>query len=122
MTMIDVDYTEVERWDGDPSDDRQYCIHGTFIGSWWGPDYLCGYCESGVTRAEFKEIQRQARLRPLREGEKCITNLHTYVNQQGASRLLTWSEVVGVSLMLAEHYSRYVDQAVIDEYLDAIDG
>lgn len=36
-------------YDEDRSDERQYCVHGTFIGSWWGPDYLCGYCEMGVT-------------------------------------------------------------------------
>lgn len=34
-------------YDGDMSDDSQYCQHGTFIGSWWGPDYLCGECEMG---------------------------------------------------------------------------
>lgn len=33
-------------YDGDLNDPKQYCKHGTFIGSWWGPDYLCGLCES----------------------------------------------------------------------------
>jgi hypothetical protein len=44
-------YTEEELlgYDADFSDPRQYCKHGTFIGSWWGPDYLCGYCEMGVS-------------------------------------------------------------------------
>jgi len=35
-------------YDGDTQDSRQYCPHGTFVGSWWGPDYLCGLCEDGV--------------------------------------------------------------------------
>jgi hypothetical protein len=28
-----------------------YCEHGMYIGHQWGPDYLCGYCEDGVTVA-----------------------------------------------------------------------
>lgn len=34
-------------YDADVSDSRQYCRHGTFVGSWWGPDYLCPACEMG---------------------------------------------------------------------------
>jgi hypothetical protein len=41
------DYTEDDRWDWDREDPRQYCHHGKFIGSWWGPDILCGDCEIG---------------------------------------------------------------------------
>lgn len=26
-----------------------YCRHGNYIGYPGGPDYLCGYCEAGVT-------------------------------------------------------------------------
>lgn len=36
-------------YDEDLNDERQWCMHGTFIGSWWGPDYLCGLCEDGAT-------------------------------------------------------------------------
>lgn len=42
-----------ERWDWDRSDPRQYCQHGTFIGSWWGPDLLCRWCEDGSSWDEF---------------------------------------------------------------------
>jgi hypothetical protein len=34
-------------WDADVTDSRQYCKHGVFIGSWAGPDYMCGRCEMG---------------------------------------------------------------------------
>lgn len=34
-------------YDADVTDSSQYCKHGTFIGSWWGPDYLCSWCEMG---------------------------------------------------------------------------
>lgn len=33
----------------DMSDPRQFCMHGTFVGTWWGPDYICGLCEDGAT-------------------------------------------------------------------------
>ena len=36
-------------FDGDLSDPSQRCEHGTFIGSWWGPDYMCGACEDGIS-------------------------------------------------------------------------
>lgn len=35
-------------YDADVGDPSQYCKHGTFVGSWWGPDYICGKCEDGV--------------------------------------------------------------------------
>lgn len=25
-----------------------YCRHGSYLGTWYGPDYLCGACEDGV--------------------------------------------------------------------------
>lgn len=48
-----------------------YCKHGTYIGSWWGPDYLCGYCEDGdpmwiyraAIRCALDEIEEQERPR-----------------------------------------------------------
>lgn len=45
-----------------------YCVHGTYIGSWWGPDYLCGPCEDGVSDYEYAlgmayaEAERRARV------------------------------------------------------------
>ena len=41
------DYEIGDEYDWDRSDRSQYCKHGKFIGSWWGPDILCGYCEAG---------------------------------------------------------------------------
>lgn len=43
-------------YDGDTNDESQYCQHGTFIGSWWGPDYLCGLCEDGVSVAQQQRM------------------------------------------------------------------
>ena len=41
------DYEIGDEYDWDRNDRSQYCKHGKFIGSWWGPDILCGYCEAG---------------------------------------------------------------------------
>lgn len=51
------DHDDLYRYDEDFSDPDQYCEHGRFIGSWWGPDYLCGLCEAGATEiAIVKEV------------------------------------------------------------------
>lgn len=45
--------------DDDYDDERspsEYCKHGTFIGNWAGPDYMCGPCEDGISDAEWAEI------------------------------------------------------------------
>jgi hypothetical protein len=45
---------EILGYDADHDDPRQYCPHGAFIGSWWGPDYLCGACEQGISAAAYR--------------------------------------------------------------------
>jgi hypothetical protein len=62
-------------YDADHQDNSQYCQHGTFIGSWWGPDYLCGWCEDGISVAEVREIhkaQRRAQIEKLAETERNV--------------------------------------------------
>lgn len=40
--------------------DTNYCVHGTFIGNPYGADYLCGWCEEGVSLEDFQRYcQRQ---------------------------------------------------------------
>ncbi len=44
-----VDYELVE-WDDNEEDmniQTVYCKHGTYIGTWDGPDYMCNFCENG---------------------------------------------------------------------------
>lgn len=67
MTMVEDDYTEDDRWDWDRNDDSQYCKHGTFIGSWWGPDILCQWCEDGISVAEMREIFKANRRREIQK-------------------------------------------------------
>lgn len=52
---MDEDYEYGDEWDWDRNDKKQYCEHGTFIGSWWGPDLLCGECESYDSVDTFDE-------------------------------------------------------------------
>lgn len=50
---------ELLGYDADISDPSQRCKHGTFIGSSWGPDYLCHQCEMGyntLTPITFNRI------------------------------------------------------------------
>jgi hypothetical protein len=42
----DKEYEYGDEWDWDKNDSSQYCKHGNFIGSWWGPDILCILCET----------------------------------------------------------------------------
>lgn len=33
--------------------EANYCRHGVFVGDPHGPDFMCGYCETGVSDYEF---------------------------------------------------------------------
>ena len=32
---------------------RDYCHHGSYVGCWAGPDFMCGYCEDGISDADY---------------------------------------------------------------------
>lgn len=38
-----------------------YCIHGNYVGSWAGPDYMCGLCESPVQPSVYEEALYEAK-------------------------------------------------------------
>jgi hypothetical protein len=40
---------EIYGWQGH----RLYCVHGTYVGDPYGPDYMCGACEDSVTVYEY---------------------------------------------------------------------
>jgi hypothetical protein len=46
--------------------DDVHCKHGTFVGGWAGPDYMCGYCEDGISDEEWEASQRSAERRNRR--------------------------------------------------------
>jgi hypothetical protein len=37
--------------------DATHCVHGSFVGDWAGPDYLCGWCEDGISVSEMLAAQ-----------------------------------------------------------------
>lgn len=37
--------------------DHTHCRHGVFVGDPYGPDYLCGYCEDGISVSEMLAAQ-----------------------------------------------------------------
>ncbi|HZZ17152.1 MAG TPA: hypothetical protein VFE08_14455 [Candidatus Sulfotelmatobacter sp.] len=55
-----------------------YCEHGTYVGG-CGADYMCGYCEDGISLAEAIAIEARQRTREIREkanrAEKLLNNL-----------------------------------------------
>ena len=46
------------------SDENGRCEHGVYVGG-CGPDYMCGWCESGTTWQEYIEAKRFDRVREL---------------------------------------------------------
>ena len=47
---MEIDYDKEEsgdEFDWDQNNPAQRCKHGTFIGSWAGPDIMCHRCEEG---------------------------------------------------------------------------
>jgi hypothetical protein len=56
-------------WD-DLDEPSFYCQHGTYIGSPGGPDYMCGWCEDGISVAEMRQSHAaQAERREVRRAE-----------------------------------------------------
>jgi hypothetical protein len=84
-------------YDADVSDPSQYCRHGTFIGSWWGPDYMCGACESGEEPVDAWAERKKRRTR--------------YNRGHGSDKIgtKTLRELVAHMLELAEQEERAKD-------------
>lgn len=44
--------------------DDTHCEHGTFVGGWAGPDYMCHWCEQGISVEELRATrEHNARLK-----------------------------------------------------------
>jgi len=89
-------------YDEDLDDPRQRCMHGTFIGSWWGPDYLCGACEMGAT--ELVTVERTEWIVEAtgigRNGEP-VTFSQTYGDEATAMSFRTaWMDCPNVTLTI----------------------
>lgn len=91
MEYADLD--EVLGYDADHSDETQYCRHGVWVGSWWGPDYLCQWCEMGASLEAMRYIQAcqavsgarkelKAAMAPYTTG-KIVFNFFEYGKERG---------------------------------------
>ena len=95
----------VDDWGGDLNDPSQRCKHGTFIGSWAGPDYLCHYCELGydpepeppTPGCEWDD-----------EGDCCQDARHS-VDIEDAFGTARWN-------YCSDHMSKLFDMVTVDEY------
>lgn len=70
--LIDAGYDPAH---DDPNDRSFYCRHGRYIGSPGGPDYMCGYCESGdepPTDAELAVMRVNKMLKIEGEFDKAV--------------------------------------------------
>lgn len=101
MTYYD-SYAEFQR-DLDDRDDtydpefRQesdYCRdHGTYIGPPGGADILCGYCEDGISRAEYLAIIKRERTRAVRTRAERIETMLNVLLMHGVSGIDAASHV-----------------------------
>jgi len=97
MTTIGLD----PAWD-DTSRSDWYCEHGTYIGSPYGPDYLCGWCEDGISADQMRAIQSATHARSICQRVDTLTALCKAVAMQPYSAL--------VATVLTEHIiSRTLD-------------
>lgn len=106
-------------YDEDHNDPKQHCEHGTFIGSWWGPDYLCQWCENGTSRADF-EAEMEARRR-----EHLVTTALATVFDAAYDAALTFVQVPAMRDGVADFFIQIrteVQEAsteVLEEFLAA---
>ena len=98
--MTNDDINERLGYDADIDDPGQYCSHGTFIGSWWGPDYLCYYCETGEEPPTQFQVDFQAFARRLKAAlddlscyDRIVTHLQTLPYQALFADALTESVI-----------------------------
>jgi hypothetical protein len=90
-------------YDADISDPGQYCRHGTFIGSWWGPDYMCFKCEMGYRNCDecgvetFSDDDRDDAPRliwsPLSERTLCLSCRRREIAAQRNTTFTTYTAV-----------------------------
>ncbi len=64
----------------------EYCEHGTYVGSWWGPDYLCGGCEEGYTITNLDAYRRGLQVARNWEIERLSERVVSFIEFNGSNR------------------------------------
>lgn len=81
-------------------DPEGYCVHGSYVGG-CGADYMCGWCEDGISLAEAIKIETARKTRKVRERSE--------TQQLMIARLLMLTEVSGTDVLrIVEYDNRYL--------------
>lgn len=117
------DYTEADRWDWDYGDPRQRCRHGNFIGSAWGPDILCGDCESVEDDPSLRDMVRGIRrqiekIQSEYNGMMMFINSYARKKENEISDPIFSESVLETMKLLSDRKSNLEDQQVrmIEKY------
>jgi hypothetical protein len=102
-------------YDENPNDASQYCPHGTFIGSWWGLDYLCGWCEDGISVAEMHTILRQRAYNQAQTIVSQFDDLVTYLTDHRVPG--QWTPLVRFLEIHAETEAQKISPALLQQVL-----
>lgn len=85
-------------YDEDLNDSNQRCKHGTFIGSWWGPDYLCGLCEMGADYHAHVDYTLYS-LSIVTDGERFVTPTNTTSREKIEREAAMWADLLPGSIV-----------------------
>lgn len=62
-----------------------YCIHGQYVGTPSGPDYICGYCEAGVTHAAYMRLLNERRTSRIRAASMAVHQMTGVIATPGVT-------------------------------------
>ena len=81
-----------------------YCEHGVYVGG-CGIDWMCHYCESGVTAEELaaRDAEEAARVASLPKCEKC----GDAIDQTDRERIAAWSRIAAPWALTADGDPRW---------------
>ena len=80
--------------------DSTHCVHGTYIGYPGGADYMCGWCEDGISVREMREIHKAQEQRRMLAEAEIMNNVYDAIHNSEATeadKVKGWSH-------FAEHY------------------
>jgi hypothetical protein len=84
-------------------DRKGYCVHGVYVGG-CGIDWMCHYCENGVSYKEWKQMLKwEAKEKRRKERQKkfflIIVNIYTTYNFPGKKWLLKYIANLAIKIM-----------------------
>jgi hypothetical protein len=77
--------------------DETHCEHGTYVGYPGGPDYMCGWCEDGISLREMREIRTAQEYNRMRDEANTLNALYDAIHECVATprdKRTSWQHVV----------------------------